>query len=188
MEQSVFCIDLCKRKFCLSYIRWKSENPFYLNIWINMKIFLLKLCVSNKRQNGWTDRAQILCGTLHDHREGLIDDQNSKICIKQIKFGKSTKFFIKSSKFFLFYNANKEKKFTIEIADGREERTMNNLWTFTNCTFWTSFQTQRDWKNSCRGLVLFPFYSNQFSVTELHSCFFDLPIAMETCFVTNIVL
>ena len=26
---------------------------------------------SNKRQNGWTDRAQILCGAWYDPREGL---------------------------------------------------------------------------------------------------------------------
>ena len=31
----------------------------------------LGLFVSNKRQNGWTDRAQIFCGTSRDHREGL---------------------------------------------------------------------------------------------------------------------
>ena len=33
----------------------------------------LSVCpfVSNKRQNGWTDRAQILCGTSHDPREGF---------------------------------------------------------------------------------------------------------------------
>ena len=29
------------------------------------------LFVSNKRQNGSTDRAQILCGTSRDHRKGL---------------------------------------------------------------------------------------------------------------------
>ena len=29
------------------------------------------LFVSNKRQNGWTDRAQIFCGTSRDPREGL---------------------------------------------------------------------------------------------------------------------
>ena len=28
-------------------------------------------CVSNKLQNGWTDRVQILCGTSHDLRKGL---------------------------------------------------------------------------------------------------------------------
>ena len=32
---------------------------------------LVCLFVSNKRQNSWTDRAQILCGTLHDPREDL---------------------------------------------------------------------------------------------------------------------
>ena len=29
------------------------------------------LFVSNKRQNGWTDPAQIYCGTSHEPREGL---------------------------------------------------------------------------------------------------------------------
>ena len=95
----------------------------------------------------------------------------SKICLKQIKFGKSTNFFYKILEFFFVLQCKQRKKITIEIVDGREERTMNNLWTFTNCTFWTSFQTQRNWKNSCRGIVLFPFYSYQYSVTELHSSF-----------------
>ena len=30
------------------------------------------LFVSKKRQNGWTDRAQFLCGTLRDPRKGYI--------------------------------------------------------------------------------------------------------------------
>ena len=34
--------------------------------------------VSNKRQNGVTDRAQILCGTLHDPRERFLEKQNWK--------------------------------------------------------------------------------------------------------------
>ena len=35
--------------------------------------FGLSVClfVSNKRQNGKTDRAHIFCGTSRDHREGL---------------------------------------------------------------------------------------------------------------------
>ena len=38
---------------------------------------------SNKRQNGWTDLAQILCGTLHGPREGLWMIKISKICLHQ---------------------------------------------------------------------------------------------------------
>ena len=62
--------------------------------------------VFNKRPNGWTDRAKILCGTSRNPREGLW----------MIEF-----FFIKTAKFFglfLFYNVHKDKMFTIEIEDG----------------------------------------------------------------------
>jgi len=38
---------------------------------LHLSINLACLFVSNKRQNGWTDRAQIFCGTSRDHREGL---------------------------------------------------------------------------------------------------------------------
>jgi len=36
------------------------------------------LFVSNKRQNGWTDRAQIFCGTSRYPREGLWMIKNFK--------------------------------------------------------------------------------------------------------------
>ena len=39
--------------------------------------------VSNKRQNGYTDRAQILCGTKRDSKEGLWVIEYSKKCLKQ---------------------------------------------------------------------------------------------------------
>ena len=32
--------------------------------------------VSKKRQNGWTDQAQILCGNSRDPREGFMNYQN----------------------------------------------------------------------------------------------------------------
>ena len=40
---------------------------------ISIYKFGLSVClfVSNKRQTGWTDWAQIFCGTSRDHREGL---------------------------------------------------------------------------------------------------------------------
>ena len=40
----------------------------------------VSLFVSNKRQNGWTDRAQILFGTSRDPREGLWMIKISNIC------------------------------------------------------------------------------------------------------------
>ena len=41
------------------------------------------LFVSNKRQNGWTDRDQILCERLHDPGEGLWMIRISKIRLQQ---------------------------------------------------------------------------------------------------------
>ena len=45
-----------------SYSRRKSIYKFGLSVC---------LFVSNKRQKGWTDRAQIFCGTSRDQKEGL---------------------------------------------------------------------------------------------------------------------
>ena len=39
--------------------------------------------VSNEHQNGWTDPAQILCGTLHDPRESLWMLKITKICAQK---------------------------------------------------------------------------------------------------------
>jgi len=39
---------------------------FYYILYVSVCPF-----VNNKRENGWTDQAQILCGTSYDLREGL---------------------------------------------------------------------------------------------------------------------
>ena len=41
------------------------------NLFINLACLSVCLFVSNKRQNGGTDRAQILCGAPRNPREGL---------------------------------------------------------------------------------------------------------------------
>ena len=46
-----------------------SIYKFGLSVWVFVCLFVC-LFVSNKRQNGWTDRAQIFCGTSRDYREG----------------------------------------------------------------------------------------------------------------------
>ena len=85
--------------------------------------------VSNKRQNGWTNRAQILWGTSRDSREGLWMIKISKLCLNQnlifIKFLNILKiheiFWWNPKTFFvLFYNVHKENMFTIIIENGRE--------------------------------------------------------------------
>ena len=52
---------ITKRQFC------------YYTIYIEIWLVCLFVCLfaSNKRQNGWTDQAQIFCGTSRDPREGL---------------------------------------------------------------------------------------------------------------------
>ena len=44
----------------------KSIYKFGLSVWVSVCLF-----VSNQRQNGQTDQAQIFCGTSRDHSEGL---------------------------------------------------------------------------------------------------------------------
>ena len=103
-----------------------------------MVFVCLSVClfVSNKRQNGWTDRAQIFCGTSRDQREGLWMIKISNICFNQnsisIKFFKILKIheiFLKIREIFcenpriifiLFYDVHKENTFTINLEDGRE--------------------------------------------------------------------
>ena len=87
------------------------------------------LFVSNKRQNGWTDRAQIFCGTSRDSREGLWIIKFSNICLHQnsivIKFFKILKIreiFCENPRiiFILFYDVHKENMFRTNLEDGRE--------------------------------------------------------------------
>ena len=63
--------------------------------------------VSNKRQNGWTDRAQILCGTLRDPTEGLWMIKISKICVEKfiilVKFWKCAKKYDEIRKLFCLF-------------------------------------------------------------------------------------
>ena len=85
--------------------------------------------MSNEHQNGWTDRAQIFCGTSTDPREGLWKIKISNICLHQnsivIKFLKILKireFFCENPRiiFVLFYDVHKENMFTINLEDERE--------------------------------------------------------------------
>ena len=87
------------------------------------------LFVSNKRQNGWTDKAQIFCGTSRDPREGLWMIEILNICLHQnsifIKFLKILKIheiFCENPWiiFVLFNDVHKENMFTINLEDVRE--------------------------------------------------------------------
>ena len=109
------------------------SNSFTSNLYINLACLsvclFVCLFVSNKRQNGWTDRAQIFCGTSRDPREGLwmIKIQifvsiKIRSSLNFFKFWKSTKFFVKIRELFfvLFYDVHKENMFTINLENGRE--------------------------------------------------------------------
>ena len=84
-----------------------SIYKFGSSVWVSVRLFVC-LFVSNKRQNDWTDRAKIFSGISRDPREGLwsVDDQIFKNLPPSKfvfwKFWKSTKFFFKSAKSFVF--------------------------------------------------------------------------------------
>ena len=97
---------------------------FYLYV-LCVYFACLSVCpfVSNKRQNGWTDRALIFCGTSRDPREGLWMIEFSKICLQQKILKCLKSFFHKSVEFFVCFSLTmlKKKTFTIEIEDGRAQ-------------------------------------------------------------------
>jgi len=76
--------------------------------------------VSNKRQNGLTDRVLILCGTSHDPMEGLGCSKLQKICPTVFEFSKILKMreqiLLIRELFYYCFLLYKEK---IEIEDGR---------------------------------------------------------------------
>ena len=83
---------------------------------------------SNKRQNGWTDRAHILCGTSHDLREGLRMLKITKMCPKVfldffVKFWKNVrKNIIKSANFFfLLILLRRCSQIESQLTIGRED-------------------------------------------------------------------
>ena len=50
---------------------YPSSFSWKIYLYVNLACLFVCLFVSNKRQNDWTDRAQIFCGTSRDPREGL---------------------------------------------------------------------------------------------------------------------
>ena len=136
------------------------------------------LFVSNKRQNSWTDKAQILCGTSYFPREGLWIIKISKICLHQnsifIKILKTLKiheiFWWNPRTFFcLFYNVHKENLFTIKIEDGREALKKPILVKNTN-----------EQKSSCSTSLTCKFLHNQGKINLGNLNFFFSQLLMST--------
>ena len=99
--------------------------PKHYIIWIYTLLVCLSVClfVSNKRQNSWTDQAQILCVRPHM----ILGTKISKISIQQnsifLNFENPRIFLCKIPELYLllFYNVYKKiKMFTIELKDGLE--------------------------------------------------------------------
>ena len=93
----------------MKLIKYNDSNLF-------IELACLSVCpfVSNKRQNGRTDQAQILRGTT-----GMIKFKKKYLIFEN--FENPRHFFYKIRKFlFLFCNVYKEKMFINEIEDGRE--------------------------------------------------------------------
>ena len=101
--------------------RCLQENSARIYIYSRESIykFDLSVClfvclfVANKRQNGWTDRAQIFCGTSCDPREGLWMIKFSKICL----FKNST----------LVYNTNQSKEGLVYNINQSREGLVYNI-------------------------------------------------------------
>ena len=81
-----------------------------INLYKNLACLGVCLFVSNKRQNGWTDRTPILCGASRDPREGLWMIKILEFCVKTffifVNFWKRPK---NPQTFFILY---KEKMLT----------------------------------------------------------------------------
>ena len=71
-DQSKFCVGPYMAHGVVFYNVYQ-EKMFNWNRLKSLVIYMYFAClfVSDKRENGWTDRAQILCGTSHDPRKGL---------------------------------------------------------------------------------------------------------------------
>ena len=102
----------------LAMVGLVQSNCDLPNLYIYFAWVYVCLFVSNKRQNGWTERAQIFFGSLVWFQGRFINDQIFKnFPLRKFdfwKFWKSTKFIL-----FLFYNVYSENMFTIEKEDGR---------------------------------------------------------------------
>ena len=89
----------------------KTNTPFF-----KIKNYIKILCLSGCLfvcQNGWSDRAQILCVTLHDPGQGLWMLKITKNCVYKLNlwnFEKIRKKLWKSANFFLFlvYSVQRE--------------------------------------------------------------------------------
>ena len=116
---------------------WSWYRPFWhifqldYFLYTNLACLGVFLFVSNKSQNGWTDRAQILCGTSRDHREVYEWLKLKKIVFRSFlvlkNFENARKKFMKFANFFIiFFYCTKRRcsqitpQFKVEIEDGRD--------------------------------------------------------------------
>ena len=103
--ENVHAMDIVLKQSGL-WVSNTSSRLLYINLACLSVCLSVCLYVSNKRQNGWTDRAQIFCGTSRDPREGLWMIEILNICFHQnsifIKFLK----ILKIHEFFLWKSAN----------------------------------------------------------------------------------
>ena len=90
------------------------------------------LFVSNKRQNGWTNLAQIICVTSHDPREGLRMIECLKFTFNRIRC-------------FQVFFLNCEKLFTIELEDGSETGILYLINCNENIYVWSTVLKYTGW-------------------------------------------
>ena len=73
---SADCNESCWCETCVLHISMICSYGIMVSsstyiIWLSGCLFVRLYVSINKRQNGWTDRSKILCGTSHDPRECL---------------------------------------------------------------------------------------------------------------------
>ena len=95
---TTFCFGLCIFYDKINCLLLKSID------WVSVYLF-----VSNKRQNGSTNQANIFCGTSHDPREGLWMLKGTKNgCSKVFDFCKISELFKNPWTFFVCFRLYKE--------------------------------------------------------------------------------
>jgi len=96
--------------FCTSKVSSFNQSIYKFGLSVCLFVcFFVCLFVSNKRQNGWTDRAQIFVGYLETlgkvyewSKFQIFVSIKIRSSLNFWKYWKSTKFFVKIRKLFLF--------------------------------------------------------------------------------------
>ena len=128
VKLSLFCHFFHDMHLIQSRISWSTyfksvltvtihKIDFPIHLYLNFDWVSVCLFVSNKRQNGWTDRAQILCRTSRDPMEGLwkwskFKKINVFLSFHFVKFWTCAKNIVKYTNFFVIILYCKKRRYS----------------------------------------------------------------------------